>query len=282
MRSRLSALYGLSIYGALLLVVFGGLVIPAIIGSYLLIGVHEQQSAKTALNESLQRNADILALGMQESLWNMNAESAHSLVESVMRDRSVLQVQVTGQAETQFMHVQSPRRQIGNVYRAEREILVRGEKIGRILVEMDDARSQQELREKQLSYVFVLAAQLTVSLLLIVLFLNKRLLKPLRKLMRFSDRLSHGDFETRLELTGSDELGRLSGQLEQMRVAIKHLFEDIGQREERFRTIVTQVPGAVFRFRPDGRSISSATPSRTFPAIRPRSSCAAPAIPGPT
>ena len=248
----MSALYGLSIYGALLLVVFGGLVMPAIIGSYLLIGVHEQQSAKMALNESLQRNADILALGMQESLWNMNAESAHSLVESVMRDQSVLQVQVIGQADAQFMNIHSPLRPTGNVYRAEREILVRGERIGRIIVEMDDARSQQDLREKQRSYIFVLAAQLTVSLMLIVLFLNKRLLKPLRKLMRFSDRLSHGDFETRLDLAGSDELGRLAGQLEQMRVAIKHLFEDIGQREERFRTIVTQVPGAVFRFRPDG------------------------------
>jgi methyl-accepting chemotaxis protein len=189
---------------------------------------------------------------MQESLWNMNAESAHSLVESVMRDRSVLQVQVVGQADTQFMHVRSPRVASGNVYRAEREILVRGERIGHIMVEMDDARSQQELREKQLSYVFVLAAQLMVSLLLIVLFLNSRLIKPLRKLMRFSDRLSHGDFETRLDVTGSDELGRLAQQLEQMRVAIKRLFEDIGQREERFRTIVTQVPGAVFRFRPDG------------------------------
>jgi hypothetical protein len=72
-------------HGALLLVVFGGLVIPAIIGSYLLIGVHEQK--QPARREKLQRNADILALGMQESLWNMNAESAHSLVESVMRDR---------------------------------------------------------------------------------------------------------------------------------------------------------------------------------------------------
>ncbi|WP_395407268.1 EAL domain-containing protein [Pseudoduganella sp. UC29_106] len=120
------------------------------------------------------------------------------------------------------------------------------------MVEMDDAKSQAELRDKQLSYVFVLAAQLTISLVLIVLFLNSRLLKPLRKLMRFSDRLSHGDFETRMDLRGSDELGRLASQLEQMRVAIKHLFEDIGQREERFRTIVTQVPGAVFRFRPDG------------------------------
>lgn len=245
-------MYGLSIYGALLLVVFGGLVIPAIIGSYVLIGVQEQRSAKTALNESLQRNADILALGMQESLWNMNAESAHSLVESVMRDPSVLQIQVIGQADTQFMNVHSRNRPIGNVYRAERDILVRGERIGRILVEMDDARSQAELRGKQSNYAFVLAFQLTISLLLIVLFLNKRLLVPLRKLMNFSDRLSHGDFETRLDLAGNDELGRLAGQMEQMRVAIKHLFEDIGRREERFRTIVTQVPGAVFRVRPTG------------------------------
>jgi len=251
-RARLGNLYGLSIYGALLLVVFGGLVIPAIIGSYVLIGVQEQKSAKAALNESLQRNADILALGMQESLWNMNAESAQSLVESVMRDPSVLQIQVIGQSDTQFMNVHSPNRQIGNVFRAERDILVRGERIGRILVEMDDARSQQELRGKQSNYAFVLAFQLTVSLLLIVLFLNRRLLVPLRKLMNFSDRLSHGDFETRLDLTGKDELGRLAGQMEQMRVAIKHLFEDIGRREERFRTIVTQVPGAVFRVRPGG------------------------------
>ena len=252
LRSRLGALYGLSIYGALLLVVFGGLVVPAIIGSYLLVGVHERQSAKTGLNEALQRNADILALGMQESLWNMNAESARSLVDSVMRDGSVLHIQVIGQSDTQFMNALAPQRTIGNVYRAEREILVRGERIGRILVEMDDARSQQELREKQISYIFVLAAQLGVSMALIALFMNRRLLKPLRKLMRFSDRLSHGDFETRLDLGSNDELGRLGGQLEQMRVAIKQLFEDIGQREERFRTIVTQVPGAVFRYRPDG------------------------------
>ncbi len=251
-RARFGSLSGLSIYGSLLLVVFGGLMFPAIVGSYVLIGVQEQKSARMALNESLQRNADILALGMQESLWNMNAESAHSLVESVMRDPSVLQIQVIGQSDTQFMNVHSPNRPIGNVYRAERDILVRGERIGRILLEMDDDRSQQELRSKQYKYAFVLAAQLTMSLLLIVLFLNKRLLTPLRKLMNFSDRLSRGDFETKLDLKGDDELGRLAGQLEQMRVAIKHLFEDIGRREERFRTIVTQVPGAVFRVRPNG------------------------------
>lgn len=252
LRARLGKLYGLSIYGALLLVVFGGLAIPAIVGSYLLIGVQEQKAARAALNDALQRNADILALGMQESLWNMNAESARSLGDSVMRDPSVLHIRVTGQSDAQFMDLQSARPQRGAVYRSAREIVVRGERIGHILVEMDDARSQQELRGKQSSYALVLAGQLAISLLLIVLFLNKRLLTPLRALMNFSDRLSRGDFETPLELRGGDELGRLGSQMDQMRVAIKHLFEDIGRREERFRTIVTQVPGAVFRIVPDG------------------------------
>jgi len=98
----------------------------------------------------------------------------------------------------------------------------------------------------------VLAVQLIVSLLLILLLLRRRLLAPLGTLMSFSDRLSRGKFDTPLALSTNDELGRLGGQLERMRIAIGDLFQDIGRREERFRTIVTQVPGAVFRARPGG------------------------------
>ncbi|QBE62025.1 EAL domain-containing protein [Pseudoduganella lutea] len=252
LRARLGALYGQSIVGSLLLVVLGGLIVPAIVGSYLLVGVREQQSARTALNETLQRNADILALGLQESLWNMHADSAQLLVQSVMRDPAVVQVRVTSQADTGFIHEKSPARRLGNVLRAERDVTVRGERIGHVMVEMDDARSQQELHEKRRSFIFVLAAQLTVSLLLIVLFLDKRVIGPLRHLMRVSDRLAQGDFDTPIDVRGNDELGRLGGQLEQTREALRRLFEDVRQREERFRTIVSQVPGAVFRYRPDG------------------------------
>ena len=250
--ARLGKLYGLSIYGAMLLVVVCGLIIPAIVGSYLLIGVQEQKSARAALDDALARNTDILALGMQESLWNMNAESARSLGDSVMRDSAVLRVLVTGQNAAPFMDLRSPRAASGTVLTSTREILVRGERIGQVMVAMDDARSQQDLRRKQSNYALMLASQVGVSLLLIVLFLNRRLLSPLRKLTQFSDRLSRGDFETPLEMQGADELGRLGTQMDQMRVAIRHLFEDIGEREERFRTIVNQMPGAVFRYRPDG------------------------------
>jgi PAS domain S-box-containing protein len=181
----------------------------------------------------------------------------------------------------------------GRVFRAERTVVAHGQPIGHVLVEMDDSRSQHELRAKQWRYAGVLAVQLAVSLLLIVLLLKRRLLAPLRSLTGFSDRLSRGDFDTPLVLSSHDELGRLGTQMDRMRLAIRELFADIGRREERFRTIVTQVPGAVFRARPGGaidfvsdaiedisgypaRLFMSATTDRWSDIIAPRPPRAAP------
>jgi len=248
--ARLRKLYGRSIHGALLLVVFGGLAVPAVVGGYFLIGVQERAATVDSLNDALQRNADILALGIQESLWDMNLEGARSLVDSFVRDPAIVHVEVRVQAETGFINQRSKVPPGARIYRAERDVVVRGQKIGHVLVEMSDHLSQQELRDKQRNYALVLALQLVVSLLLIALLIRRRLVLPLRTLTRFSDRLARGDFDTPLALPVGDELGRLGDQMERMRMAIGELFADIGRREEQFRTIVTQVPGAVFRARP--------------------------------
>jgi len=250
--ARMLRLSGQSLYGALLLLALGGLALPALVGGYFLLGVQEQQAARTELDESLQRNADILALGMQESLWNMNLDAARSLVDSLMRDPAVLHVHVQAQGEADFLDRRAGANPAGHVLHTEREVVVHGQTIGRIAIEMDDSRNQQGLRAKQWRYAMVLAGQLAVSVLLIVLLLRRRLVAPLRTLMTFSDRLSQGRFDTPLALASRDELGRLGRQMERMRIAIGELFKDIGLREERFRSIVTQVPGAVFRARPGG------------------------------
>ncbi|PQO97213.1 sensor domain-containing diguanylate cyclase [Massilia phosphatilytica] len=250
--SRFARLYGRSLYAALLVLVAGGLAIPAVVGGYLMIGVQEQHAARRELDDTLQRNADILALGMQESLWNMNIEAARSLVDSLMRDPAVVRVHVGAQSEGDFIDRRAATAPGGHVLRAEREVVVHGQPIGHVTVEMDDSLSQQSLRAKQIRYALVLALQLGVSLLLILMLLRRRLLAPLGTLMSFSDHLSRGKFDAPLALSTNDELGRLGGQLEHMRIAIGDLFQDIARREERFRTIVTQVPGAVFRARPGG------------------------------
>ncbi len=246
----LRKLYGRSIHGALLLVVFGGLAVPAAVGGYFLIGVKEREATVDTLNDALQRNADVLALGVQESLWDMNTEAARALVDSFVRDPTIVRVEVRDLAQAEFIHRHSPVPAGAHLYRAEREVQVQGQKIGHVVIEMSDHHYQEELLSKQRNYALVLALQLAVSLLSIALLIRRRLLSPLRALTRFSDRLARGDFDTPLDLPAEDELGRLGGQMERMRTAIGGLFADIGRREEQFRTIVSQVPGAVFRARP--------------------------------
>jgi diguanylate cyclase (GGDEF)-like protein/PAS domain S-box-containing protein len=250
--SRLRKLYGRSIYGALLLVVFVGLAVPALVGGWFLIAVQEREAAIHGLNDSLQRNADTLALGVQESLWDMNVEAAGSLLDSFVRDPAIVRVTVRDLAQAAVIERHTPAPPGERIYRAERDVIVRGQTIGHVAIEMSDHLSLQDLRAKQRNYALVLAIQLGVSLLLIALLIRRRLLSPLRTLTGFSDRLARGDFDTPLSLPVDDELGRLGGQMERMRMAIGQLFADIGRREEQFRTIVTQVPGAVFRARPGG------------------------------
>ena len=250
--SRLGQLYGRSIHGALLLVVFVGLAVPAVAGGWFLIAVQEREAAIGALNDALQRNADTLALGVQESLWDMNVEAAGSLLDSFVRDPAIVRVTVRDLAQAAVIERHTPTPAGERTYRAERDVIVRGQTIGHVLIEMSDQLALQDLRAKQRNYALVLAIQLGVSLLLIALLIRRRLLSPLRTLTGFSDRLARGDFDTPLALPAGDELGRLGGQMERMRTAIGQLFADIGRREEQFRTIVAQVPGAVFRARPGG------------------------------
>ncbi len=105
--------------------------------------------------------------------------------------------------------------------------------------------------EKQLPHLFILTAQISAVLVFVILFIKSRLLKPISKLMRFTDRLALGNFDTQLGYLQQDELGHLGSKLEQMRLAIKHLLDESVQREERFRTIAIQVSDAVFRRKPD-------------------------------
>jgi len=254
--ARLRRLYDSSVYGALIIVVVGGLVIPALAAGYLLLAVQERRATVAELDATLQRNAEILALGIQESLWNMNTDAARSLVDSVMRDPSVVRIQVHGvagsPADTGLIDAQASARPLGRVLRAERQIVVRGQPIGQVVIEMDDLQSEEGLHRKQFNYALVLALQVVVSLALILAFLRRYLRRPLRILSAFSGRLSRGDFDTPLVLEAKGELGNLGHQMERMRTAIRALFVDIARREEQYRTIVNQVPGAVFRAHPGG------------------------------
>jgi diguanylate cyclase (GGDEF)-like protein/PAS domain S-box-containing protein len=253
LRYPLRSLYRNSIYGALALMMAGSLVVPAVLGAFLMLGLREERDILAQLEASLQRYADIVAVRAGETFGAGEPADLEPLVRTILRDEQVVSVRIerAGRAPLAF-GAGTPQAAGGELHRAARDITLAGSAAGRIEVAMDDRPARAALREKQRFYGAVMAVHLGCSLLLILFILRQRIVRPLRRLMHFSDRLSGGDFDTPLRVDGPDEIGRLGRQLDRMRGAVKQLFDDIGQREARFRTIVMQVPGAVFRFRPGG------------------------------
>jgi hypothetical protein len=84
----------LSLRAVFLIAVVLGLLIPASIISYLSINI-QRDNLTAQLETDEKRLLDIVALGMQEPLWNLSRQAGSPLISSVMEDARVVSIRVT-------------------------------------------------------------------------------------------------------------------------------------------------------------------------------------------
>jgi GAF domain-containing protein/HAMP domain-containing protein len=70
----------------------------------------------------------------------------------------------------------------------------------------------------------------TVILILIIPFFTRYFLKPLRTLTDFSERVASGDFQHRVEMNRTDEIGRLAGSLNHMADELTQFYRSLEAR----------------------------------------------------
>src|SRR5438445_13825958 len=78
---------------SVLLAVVGGLLLPAAVGSLLILD-YQRQALSRQLAADHARLTEILALGIEGSLWNMSTEVGRPLVLSVLGDPRVVRGRV--------------------------------------------------------------------------------------------------------------------------------------------------------------------------------------------
>ncbi|HEY5799983.1 MAG TPA: PAS domain S-box protein, partial [Burkholderiaceae bacterium] len=252
LKRPLVGLYRRSIYGTLVMMVMASMLIPAVLGAYLVIGMRDEHVARGELAHTLERYADLLEVGVSSAYANGGGADPAALVYALMRDEAVVEIAIDRPGSPLLRYVAPAGRERGATHQAHRDLSLGDKGTVRVSVTLDEAPAMKVLRSRQVVSLAAVFTVLLVMMLLILYLLRTRFVRPLRALMAFCDRLSGGDFDTPLAAGGRNEIGRLGAQLESMRAAIKELFDDVQQREERFRSIVTQVPGAVFRFDPRG------------------------------
>ena len=227
-----------------------GLLLPALVIGGFLIGLREPQVAALAQERDMQSKLDVLASSLPELLWNLDAVAAREMVSAIMKSPDVVHVLVTDATQgVPFIDMSYPERKVGLSVQGERDVYRGNTRIGHIVVEMDDNLARAALVRQRWLYGATVGGQLLISLALILILLNSRVMRPLRELGAFANDLADGRFSADLASVRKDEIGRLGGHLEHMRDALQQQFDAQRQLIERLRGMAETVPGVVYQLR---------------------------------
>ncbi|HSD37016.1 MAG TPA: ATP-binding protein [Rhodocyclaceae bacterium] len=224
------SLSGLTVRRAIVAAVLLGVTLPAT-----LIGAHQARQLYRRLgeniNEVLAREASVVALGVRESLWALDVDSARTLVEAVADDPAVVSIEVQDLQHGRFAFAERvSRRGVANVHAIVKVVAHRGEEIGRVRLEITEEPFVQQLRGQLLALGSTMLIQIVGSILLILAVLHKRISFPLQRLAREAARLARGDLNDPIVALRRDEIGEVESQLEITRRALKGLIASLEQK----------------------------------------------------
>lgn len=248
---------------SIILVVLVSLLAPALIISGHFWYQRFNDGIRTQTQELLELNAGVLANGMQEPLWNINKESGNALLNAMMsRNEDIVHIEVRDNTLGVFVIGERPERRIGHTATTEKPVTFHGKTIGSIKIEVGSTRLHRVMVSSLTEQMVALAAQLGLSIVLILGILEKRLINPLRQLAQGAESLAARKLDEPFTWTRLDEIGLLSQRLEVTRISLRGLFDELERdidkrkqveqelqrREERFRLLVEQSPIAIIEW----------------------------------
>lgn len=217
----------LSLRQAFLIAVVLGLLIPALLISVLSFNL-QRESMENQLATDQSRLLEIVALGMQEPLWNLSRQAGAPLVTSVMDDQRIISVRVTDtQSNTIFLSALRSERRIGGVAFVQKPVVYRGEEIGQVTIEFDTEHLSIALKDQLKDLLLIVLAQLSLSILLIMSILNSRFLKPIRQLSDQATQLAALKLDQPFHWGRQDEIGTVGKHLEWTRAELKRLIDEL-------------------------------------------------------
>lgn len=277
----------LTLRRAIVLVVVLGLLAPVLLISGFSWLHQYNEDIKTQTMELLDQNADILASGMQEPLWNINQESGNALLEAMMsRNEDIIRIEVRDNALGLFVAGERPERRLGFSATTERPVIYRGNTIGSVKIEVGSTRLRTNMLHDLFESMAAVLAQAVLSIALILILLDRRLVRPLQRLGAGAERLAYRQLDAPFTWKRLDEIGMLGRRLEDTRISLRKLFEELDrknrelvqdidkrkrieqelhEREERFRALVEQSPIAIIEWDSNYRVIEwNAAAERIF------------------
>lgn len=223
-RRLVSAL--VSLRTAIVVTVVLGIAVPLGLSLYS-ARVELEKNYRAVLDAEVERSAGLVALAMREPLWQFAADQANSIIDAMFVDERVLAVEVFEPSGASFATRTRAAPEGELVLERRRKVEREGKVIGEVLVRLSGTGYRASLEDNIRASLVRSGITMLVSVLLIILILNLRLVRPLRELVDASSRLAAGELDTKVDRSRGDEIGVLANSLEAMRTSLAALFAEL-------------------------------------------------------
>ncbi|WP_461209282.1 PAS domain S-box protein [Desulfocurvus sp. DL9XJH121] len=115
---------------------------------------------------------------------------------------------------------------------------------------------QASVRSVILSYPLIAMVATLVSMILVLVFIIRRLFSPMRSLLHTVEAVAQGQLDHRVDIPEGDEFGELARAFNHMIDQLVKGRNQLREAEERYRSIFENAVEGVFRSTPDGRFLS--------------------------
>lgn len=207
-----------------------GILLPALVLSYLQVVSKFEADIDVRLRVPTQQYAEVLSHGLAAAIWNVDKSYATELIGAVMRNPDFVSVVVTDEYQNTFVQQSKAAPAGGTLLQEEREILHSGSRVGKLKVVVTTARIEKERIGDLVKLALALLAQVAISFVFIWLLFDQRMMRPLKILQAGSQRLARGELDQPLQWTRQDEMGSLAQGLDAMRSNLAALIAERDQK----------------------------------------------------
>ena len=172
----------------------------------------------------------LTALALREPLWQFEAEQANSIMEAAFVNPEVVSIAIWDDKGTPFASrvrgAEDPKLIDATTHVVERNKTM----VGRLTIQMSTAGYLRKVNEVRLQYLKHGAQISAGALIVILLLMHWRLVRPLEELVRASRRIEKGQLDVPIRSVFRDEVGALADSLEATRQALLHLIAQLESR----------------------------------------------------
>lgn len=139
------------------------------------------------------------------------------------------------------------RQSLRAIYPVLLETTIGENRVGILLIDYDLSSLKNDTYVEALKRSLQATTTLAIFCVILWLFFEKTLTQRAAQLVEASNLLAKGNLNFRAKLQGSDELAHISAAFDRMADRIQTDTEILQQSEERFRSLVSNIPGIIYR-----------------------------------